>query len=136
MTGLILAMVVAQSIQEKCRSCELISKAASALSEGDGGKFMSYIDKHAPRYYEIEVNVDALTSQQDISTSIDVLGETGDDNKVEAVCDFFLQLTSQDGYNTVVRRRERVTISESRGRKGWVITSIKPDTILLPVIVK
>jgi hypothetical protein len=123
-------------MDESCISCELISKAASALSEGDGVKFMGYVDKSAPHYYEIETAVNALTAQQDVSASIDVLEEKAEGDKIEALCDFFVQLTSQDGQDTVTRRRERVTIVEQKGKKGWKIASIAPWTILNPVVVQ
>ena len=122
-----------QSIDDPCRSCELISKAASALSEGDDVKFMGYLDKGAPHYYDIQMGVNALAAQQDIAASVDVLKETGDEGRIEAVCDFFLQLTSQDGNNTVTRRRERVTIVEKKEKNGWRIVSISPISILRPV---
>ncbi len=119
-----------------CRSCDLLAKAASALSEGDGSRFAEFLDKSAPGYDTIVANVAALTAQDDVAASLDVLSESGDDDKIVALVDWFMQITSQDGLARVTRRRMRVKVTEIKTKKGWKIGEISPDSILEPVTIQ
>ncbi len=116
-----------------CRSCDLLANAASALSAGSSVRFMGYLDKDMPGYHDIEVNVSALIAQNDISASLDVLSESGDDDRVEALVDWFLQTTSKDGTEHVTRRRMRVRVVERKVRGRWRIAGISPGSILDPI---
>lgn len=118
---------------ENCRACETLTAMAAALSDNDGVKFMAYLDKSAPGYYDIEANVNALTAQQDVSTSLDVLEETGDDKQVVDTVDWFLQCTSQDDLQVVTRRRMRVKVTARKEGKHWMIVAIDPRSILDPI---
>ncbi len=113
-----------------CRSCDLLANAASALSEGSQVRFMGYLDKTAPGYEDIESEVGALTAQEDVSASLDVLSESGNDDRVEALVDWFMQMTSKDGTERLVRRRQRVTVTEIHTKSGWKISRIDPISIL------
>lgn len=115
-----------------CRSCDLLANVASALSEGNEVRFMGFIDKSAPGYQDLEINVTALTAQNDVAASLDVLSESGDDDRVEALVDWFLQMTSKDGTEHLVRRRQRVKVTEIKTKTGWKISSIDPISILSP----
>ena len=115
-----------------CRSCDLLANVASALSEGNEVRFMGYLDKATPGYQDLETNVTALTSQNDVAASLDVLSESGDDEKVEALVDWFLQMTSKDGTERLVRRRQRVKVTEIKTKSGWKISTIDPISILEP----
>jgi len=115
-----------------CRSCDLLANVASALSEGNDVRFMGYIDKGTPGYEDLRSNVSALVAQNDVSASLDVLSESGGEEKVEALVDWFLQVTTKDGTEHLVRRRQRVKVTEIKTKKGWKISGIDPISILSP----
>ena len=119
-----------------CRSCDLLSHLASALSEGNEVRFMGYIDKSTPKYQDIESNVTALTAQSDVSASLDVINESGDGEKVDVVVDWFMQMSSKDGTEHVTRRRQRVNVTERKFRDKWKVTAINPIAILAPVTIQ
>lgn len=116
-----------------CRSCDLLAKAAGALSDGNGSRFLDYVDKRAPHYDDLAAEVLALTAQDDVAASLDVLSESGDDDQVTALVDWFVQITSRDGSEHVTRRRMRVKVSQIKTAKGWRIAEISPISILGPV---
>jgi hypothetical protein len=133
MTALLLALAFFLSDPD-CRSCDLLEHVAAALSESDGAKFMEFIDKSTPGYEEMATNVNALTAQQDIAASIDVLKETGSDQKIEALVDWFLECTSKDAVQHMTRRRMRVRITLAKMEKGrWKVIGMDPTAILDPV---
>jgi hypothetical protein len=131
MIPLLLALAFFQPGQE-CRSCDALMGIAGALSNSDGPRFMDYIDKSAPKYGEIESDVTALTAQNTITASLDVLKETGDDEHVEVLVDWFMQINSDDALEHATRRRMRVTIVERMVKKHWKVVSITPLSILDP----
>jgi hypothetical protein len=129
MIAVLLAMAFFQPGQE-CRSCDALMGMAGALSNSDGPRFMDYIDKSAPKYAEIETEVTALTAQNRITASLDVLKETGDDEHLEVLVDWFVEITSDDALEHATRRRMRVTIAERMVKKHWKVVSISPLSIL------
>ncbi len=131
----LLAWLAFQQDPGQCRACETLTSMASALSDGDGVKFMASFDKTTPDYYDIQANVNALTAQQDVAASLDVLEESGNDKQVEDTVDWFLQCTSQDDLQVVTRRRMRVKVTARKEGKRWVVVRIDPASILDPVTV-
>ncbi len=118
-----------------CRSCDLLANMAAALSEGNEISFISYLDKSTPDYQDISNNVGALLAQDEVAASLDVLSESGDDEKLEALVDWFVQITSRDGFNRVTRRRMRVKVTEKKIKGKWKITRMDPYSILDPVAI-
>jgi hypothetical protein len=131
MIPLLLALAFFQTGQE-CRSCDALMGMAGALSNSDGPRFMDYIEKSAPKYGEIETDVTALTAQNSITASLDVLKETGDDDHVEVLVDWFMQINSDDALQHATRRRMRVTIVVQKVKKHWKVVSLTPLAILDP----
>jgi hypothetical protein len=131
MIPLLLSLAFFQPGQE-CRSCDALMGMAGALSNSDGPRFMDYIDKSSPKYAEIESSVTALTAQNSITASLDVLKETGDDQHVEVLVDWFLQIASDDALEHSSRRRMRATIGVRMVKKHWKVVSITPLSILDP----
>jgi len=129
----LVALLAFHQGEEPCRACDTLTAIAAALSENDGVKFMAYLDKSTPGYYDIEANVNALTAQQDVAASLDVLEETGDDKQVVDTVDWFLMCTSQDDLQVVTRRRMRVKVTSRKEGKQWMVTAVDPRSILDPV---
>lgn len=121
---------------DDCRACQPLADLASALSEGNDVRFMSFIDKTTPGYQNLQTNVSALTAQSDIAASLDVVTESGDDEKLDAVVDWFMEMTSKDGTEHVSRRRQRVKVTEQKINGHWRVTAIDPIAIVAPVQVR
>ena len=131
MIFLLLTLAFFQPGQD-CRTCEALMGMAGALSNSDGQRFMDYVDKGAPAHADIETDVTALTAQNTITASLDVLKESGDDDHSEVLVDWFMQLTTDDALQHVTRRRVRVTLEEHKIKGHWKVISIAPLSILDP----
>ena len=117
---------------QDCRSCDALMGMAGALSSSDGLRFMDYIDKNATARSQIEANVLALTAQNTITASLDVLKESGDDDRLEALVDWFMEVTTDDALQHATRRRMRVTVVEKKTKGKWKVVSLTPLSILDP----
>jgi len=129
MTALVLMMAL--WLQEPaCRSCDVVSHAASALAEGNAARFLQFVDKRTPGYAELEQNVTALLAANDVSASLDVLEETGDEAHEDVLVDWYLQARSKDGTDHLTQRRMRVTLGTALVKGKWKIVKIDPRGIL------
>ena len=132
MTVFFLLLVLAQD--SDCRSCEVLSGMASALSENNSTRFMDFIDRSAPDRSGLQTNVDALTSQNQITCSIDVLEEKGDDEQLNALVDWYIVIRPNQASAATERRRMRVHLTEKKRKRDWKVTDIEPRSILAPLI--
>jgi hypothetical protein len=132
MTLFVLLLALAQDVD--CHSCETISGMASALTDNDSARFMQFIDPAAPNRSALRTDVEALIAQNQISCSIEVLEEKASDDTIDALTDWYMVIRpNQDGASTE-RRRMRVHVMESKGKRGWRVVEFTPRSILAPVL--
>lgn len=128
------APLVADTHQEVL---DLLRALAAALSEGNGPAFLDRVDHAMPDYYKLEQNVMALTEQDEVSCSIDILKQEGDDQSQTLELDWFLQIHSRDALGAVERRRQTVKIRlERQKKKKWKIVALDPITLFAPAGVR
>jgi hypothetical protein len=111
---------------------DLLTRVASALSQGNLTEFLDNFDRSLPGYQTLEANARALLREYEVQSSIELLNEeaTGAVRAVEL--DWFLQLEEQRDAGAITRRRERVRCRlEKRGKK-WKITAIEPLAFFAP----
>jgi hypothetical protein len=107
---------------------KILSTLASALSEGNAVAAMAVFDKNMPDYQTISTNIGALTSQADLTCSIDPVEQINDEVEV----DWFLMIRSKEENGPTERRQVRVKITTVRVKNTWKIKAISPITILNP----
>ncbi len=112
---------------------ELLSSLASYFSDRNAVGVMSAFSKAMPRYGAIEANVGALTAQADILCNIEVLDESGDEQKRAAEVDWYFEIRSLENDGPTERRETNVKLTFVRERKGWKIASVDPISILDPL---
>ena len=116
---------------------ELLSNAASALTESNSRSFQSYdnstsflsnFDPKMPGYAEIRDDVSALLREAELSCSIDLVSNEGDAATRELVVDWTLDIALLQPGPTVAatRRKQRVTIRMEKRKKNWVIVGFEP----------
>jgi len=111
---------------------DLFSKIASALSDDDPAMFLESLDPAMPRLADFRRNLVALTDVADLSNSLEVVNETGDENARNAEVDWFLEIVGKSASHTVERRREVVKFRLERKGKKWKIVSIEPLQFFAP----
>jgi hypothetical protein len=111
---------------------DLVASMAAALIEVNVPKFMDAFDKNMPDYDRLRNQIDALTNQADVSSSIEPLKNEGDGKKRSVDLDWLLEVRSllQDG--PIVRRREVIHCELERQKQGWKIVSLKPIEFFAP----
>lgn len=115
---------------------DFLGALATALSEGNSSAFLDRIDHSMPDYYKLEQYIDALTGEDEISCSIDIVKQEGDDQSQALELDWFLQIHSLGPLGTVERRRQTVKIRLERKKKKWKIVALDPITLFAPPAVR
>jgi len=120
--------------QAKDEILELFTKIASEMSADNPLIFVDAVDHDMPHFQDFQNNLTALIAQADVTNSLEVLSDTGDDDhRVEQV-DWFMQIVSKADPTSVERRRDVITFRlERRGKKRkWKIVSIDPLNFFRP----
>ena len=137
MIPLVMVLIAAQAAAPAdCRSCDLLAKLSSALSEASAGRFFDHVDRAMPDYANFRTSVEALLAQNDIGCSIDVLEEKGDKERIDALVDWFMDIRSTQTSGPMERRRMRVHVLQEKQKGEWKVTDIQPRSILGPLEVR
>lgn len=123
---MILAILALLSFAQESGPLKVLSALASSLSEGNPAAAMAAFDKGMTDYQAVSTNIYTLTSQADLTCSIDAIEQTG--NQVEV--DWFLMVRSKQETGPTERRQVKVKISFIQTGKEWKIRSINPLTVL------
>jgi len=105
---------------------DLFTKIAAALSDDDPAVFVETVDPAMPNFHDFRNNLTALSALADLTNSIEVLSDTGDDSHRDEELDWFLEIVNKSQSHTLERRREIVKFRLERKGKKWKIVSISP----------
>ena len=101
--------------------------AADALATDNASAFLDKFDRNLPEYAMLRTEVEGLLAAYDVSSTIEVVSDQGDNQKRSLELDWLL-LTSEkaatNGDNATRRRIVKCQI-ERRGRQ-WKITALEP----------
>jgi hypothetical protein len=111
---------------------DLFTKIAGALSDNDAAVLVEAVDPEMPQFQEFRRDVTALTALADLTNSIEVLSDKGDDTHRAEELDWFLEIVGKTDSRTVERRREVVKFRLERKGKKWKIVSIDPLHFFAP----
>ncbi len=111
---------------------QLLTDAASALSEGNPQAFLAAFDRSMEGYQTLETNVSALLAQNQVQSSIELLGEEGSGGSRTLTLDWFLQIVEQQDAAALTRRREQVHCKVTKQGRKWRITSLEPLSFFAP----
>jgi Fe-S-cluster formation regulator IscX/YfhJ len=113
---------------------DLFTKIASALSDDDAAMFVEAVDPEMPNFQDFRRDIVALTDLADVTNSIEILSDTGDDTHRNEELDWFLEIVGKSDPHPVERRREVVKFRlERKGKKNkWKIVSIDPLHFFAP----
>jgi hypothetical protein len=110
----------------------LFSAMATALSESNPTAFLKPIDRNMKDYAKLEAYVRALTTQAEVSCSVEFLKDEGDEAKRVVMVDWFLQISSRQDSGPLERRRENVTCQLTHNKKSWTVMSLEPVELFRP----
>jgi hypothetical protein len=105
---------------------ELIASAAGALSTGSAESFLDAFDKGMPDLEKLRYNVVGLLSQAEVSCSIEIKSNEGDDSERTLALDWILTIESRDGAPGTTRRQKTVKCRLKKTGKKWRIVWFEP----------
>lgn len=108
---------------------DLLAALAAALSEGNGLAFLDRVDHALPGYSQLERNILALADEYDVTTSIDIIKQDGNEQAQKLELDWFLEIQSREQGGPLDRRREMVKCRVERQKKKWKIVALEPLTL-------
>lgn len=109
---------------------DLLERLAAALSEADAPAFLRLLDPAVKA--RIAANVTALVTQNEVSSSIEILKNDGDDTRRTVEVDWFLEIRAREQTGGLIRRRTPVKCTVERRKKSWIVTSFDPAAFLQP----
>src|SRR5579862_6234968 len=111
---------------------DLFSKIASALADNDATTFAGALDPDMPHFSDFRAELNALVGEADVTSSVEVMTDTGDDTHREAELDWVLHITGKSDSHAVEERHKAVKFRLERKGKKWKITSIDPMDFFAP----
>jgi Fe-S-cluster formation regulator IscX/YfhJ len=126
------AVGVARAADAQQQIFDLFTKIASALSDDDPAMFIEAVDPGMPNFQDFRRDVVALTDLADVTNSIEVLSDTGDDTHRAEELDWFLEIVGKSDPHPMERRREVLKFRLERKGKKWKIVSIEPLHFFAP----
>jgi hypothetical protein len=112
---------------------DLIAAAADALSSDKVELFLDYFDRSMPDFDKLRYNVTGLTSQAEISCSIEVTGNEGDDAERTLTLDWILEMEHKDNSPGAIRRQKTVKCRLKKTGTKWRIVSFDPLDLFAPL---
>jgi hypothetical protein len=128
--GAVASRVFAADAQQQV--FDLFTRIAGALSDDDPAMFVEAVDPGMPNFQDFRRDIVALTDLADLTNSIEVLSDTGDDTHRVEELDWFLEIVDKSQSHHLERRREVVKFKLERKGKKWKIVSIDPLHFFAP----
>jgi hypothetical protein len=113
-----------------------IANLATNLNEKDQTDALAAFDSQMKEYGEIDNDIDALITQNDLLCAIDIVSDRETDAVHTLDLDWYLDLKSRADGGPAVQRRERVQVMLKQIRGKWKIVSLSPLSILSPSLTK
>lgn len=135
MRRLFLLAIIATSLARSDTPRELMdlfASMASALSEGNPGIFLRAVDSSMPGYERFAANIYALTTQNALSNSIEIISQKGDNRAQVVELDWLLTISGQGQSQIFVHREALVKCRLERQKKKWRIVALDPADFFAP----
>lgn len=90
------------------------------------------IDPSMPGYGKLKSLVSALLEEAEVSSSVEILSDTGGEAKREVAVDWLLEVKSASLAGSFERRRREVKCTIERRKGRWMIVSLAPIEFFSP----
>src|SRR5260370_26545619 len=111
---------------------DVFGSMASALSEGNPAVFLRAIDPSTPGYAELARNVNALANQNELTCSIEIVRQEGDDRAQTVELDWLLEISGKSQSHPFLRREATVKCKLERRKNKWRVVSLDPTSFFAP----
>jgi hypothetical protein len=100
--------------------------ATRALAEKQAEQFLGYFDRQMPGFPELQLNIAALVAAQGASSTIEIVTDSGDDQKRMMQIDWLLRAGAAPPKRAVLK------IALERREGKWMITALDPVSFFAP----
>ena len=90
------------------------------------GEFLEHFDPSMPGYTKLREYVEELTTRVAVSTSIEILSDSGNEHKREMQLDWILDMQDDNTQQARPRRREIVKCTIEKKGKKWKFVAFSP----------
>jgi hypothetical protein len=97
-----------------------IRTAGEALANQDADDFLSHFDPKMPGYAKLSDDVQALLARSEVSSTIEIISDSGDNQKQTLELDWLLQIDQNAASRRIVK-----CVLEKQGKK-WKFVSFDP----------
>jgi hypothetical protein len=111
---------------------DLLTSAVSGLSAGKPEEFLEAFDPAMPEYARLRDAVVGLASQAELSCSLGVLRNEGDDAARTVELDWILHIAHKDDAAGSVRRQRTVKCQVRKAGRKWRIVAFEPLELFAP----
>ena len=124
------ALLLASALwaDERADLMGLLTPLAAALSNGVADDFLRRLPDDSPNLRELSDNIRTLTAQAEVTSSIEVLGISGQNAETDWLMDIRTRATPQ----RVERRRSKVTVTLRDG----ALYSLEPASAFRPLAMR
>jgi murein L,D-transpeptidase YcbB/YkuD len=111
---------------------DVFASMAAALSEGNPSAFVRAVDPSMPGYASLARNVNALATQNEVTSAIEIAKQEGDDRAQTVELDWLLEIRGKDQSHVFVRRQAIVKCRAERLKGRWRVVSLEPVDFFAP----
>ena len=130
---LALALALGPAAAQNKSAARTLKDASRSLHGDNAAAFLGYFEKKAwEDYARLETDVVALTSQNDLASSVQVIEnrEEGDERALRV--DWLLQIRPLNGLGKVETRRQILSLRLAPAKKRWKIIALTPVDFFRP----
>ena len=111
---------------------DLLTQAASALSEQNPGAFLAAFDPAMPGYEKLRADVSALLRTAEVQSSIELESDEGGGEARSVELDWLLKIRPEQDATPSTRRQQRVKCQLRKTGKKWKIVAFEPLEFFAP----
>lgn len=111
---------------------DVLASAAAALSENNGPGFLKQFDKAMPGYGRLQTDVEALLAGSEVSCSVDVLRDEGDEQKRSVAVDWSVRVHPKSATGQMIDREETLELELTKAGSKWKITGVSKTRLFAP----
>jgi hypothetical protein len=134
MRRLLAGLLLAGALRADTRAdlMDLFASMAAALADSNAPAFLAAFDPSMPGLDKLRIEVNALVKDAGVSSSVEMIGDQGDDQKHSVELDWFLEIDSTAVGAKLERRRQVVRCRLQRLGKHWKIVALEPLDFFAP----
>lgn len=102
------------------------------LTEENASEFLGALDKTLRE--RVETDIRALVRNNELASSIGVLTIREDGSRRIVELDWFLSIKPHSSTAASVQRRQRITMTLDRVKKGWQVSALAPESFFSPLL--